>query len=258
MNILVCIKQTEHNTLRPDRSAVEAALRLKALTDSFIRVICIGKSNALSQVREAISLGCDEGVLVCSEHADRLDAAACAKLLSAVVSPLTESADKAKPETFDVIFTSCYAADADAIQTGLLLAGLLGIPHASFISEVCPEQINPSADEACVLLIKRQIEDRHQLLHIKTPCLISALPLLGKPIYATADGITRAYTADIKTVSDETLLPQFQVSCPEALLAIVRRRHFQKEARRKGTVLTVSTEEAVDAVLAKIREHHLL
>lgn len=256
MNILVCVKQTEHQTLYPERSAVEAALRLKAQTDSRIKVICIGTSDALSQVREAIAMGCDEGTLICAEHPDELDVAACAGLFFATI--LTQNRPKLKPKAFDVIYTSCGGADADTIPTGLLLAGLLHIPHASFISEVRPEQAELPFDGTPALIVKRQMEDRLQILRMKTPCLISALLLTDKPIYATVDGITKAYLADVKNISARDLVIQLHAPHLEALSIVRRRRHFQKEIHRKGTILTVSAEQAVEAILDKIRKHHLL
>lgn len=250
MNLIVCMKQTEYPTLRPDRSAVEAAIRLKRQTNAFIKIFYIGKSNAMTLIREALAMGCDEGALICTDHLAEPDAAACAQLLSAAINEYCKSSQK----TFDVIFTGCYAADADAIQMGLLLAGSLALPHASFVSDAAPERSN----EGSALIVKRQMEDRLQIFSLKPPCLISALPLPNKPIYPTADGISRAYASDISVWKARELALQLPVSRAEDRSVLQKVKHYKKELRKKGTVLTVSTEQGVEAILAKIREHHLL
>ena len=243
MNILVCMKQTEHTANKPDRSGIEAALRLKAQKEAHVKVIYIGKTSAMTLIREAIAMGCDSGALIECVPAETLDALTLAKLLMAAVSD----------EVYDIIYTGCYAADADAVQMGLLLAGLLHLPHASYVSHVWLEDRHPDS-----LYLKRQMEDRFQILRLSLPCLVSALPLPGKPIYSTVDGITKAYSSDINVISASKLLKRLHVEQYDALFKIKCCRHFVKDATKRGEILTVPADEAVEAIIEKIKSHHLL
>ena len=85
---------------------------------------------------------------------------------------------------FDLIFTSCYAVDADTIQTGFLLASYLNLPQAGYVDET-------SVSEDSGVIVKKDSSRIGTRCLTSHPCLISALLQPGKRIYMTADGVTR-------------------------------------------------------------------
>lgn len=227
----------------PDRSGVEAALRLKKQMGGTVTAVCLGDDGALSLLREAVAMGCDDALLIRSDAPSPLplnfrcsDPAFCASVLAEAIGTLH----------FDAIFAGCYAVDADAIQIGFLLAERLHLPEAGYAEEISPNEGDP-------LLVRRQFEDRTQLLKLPTPCLISALPQPGKRIYPTAEGVTRAYSMNI------SILPVGELKLSDEPIASARllRSHAKKE-RKRGTVLTVPTEEAVTAILNTMIKNHIL
>ena len=65
MKIIVCSKQIrQDNRIKPDRSGLEAALRLKKKTGAAVAFLCLGDASAITQIREAMAMGCDEGTLL--------------------------------------------------------------------------------------------------------------------------------------------------------------------------------------------------
>ena len=146
---------------------------------------------------------------------------------------------------FDLIFTSCYAVDADTIQTGFLLASYLNLPQAGYVGET-------SVSEDSGVIVKRQFEDRYQMLNLPTPCLISALLQPGKRIYMTADGVTRAYAMEIPVIPACEDLNAGEESFVTLLSSCL------KKERKRGTVLTVPTEEAISAVMDIMHKNHII
>ena len=84
MKIVVCIKQVpdtsevkldpKTNTLirdgvpsiinPDDKSGIEAALRIKEQVGGTVTVVCMGPPQADVAIREALAMGCDDGVLI--------------------------------------------------------------------------------------------------------------------------------------------------------------------------------------------------
>lgn len=240
MELIAIVRQTPAGAQStPDRAGVEAALRLKQAAGGTVTAVCCGTRSALPLLREALSMGCDGALLI--EEPDEpgrsrpLDPTVCASALAAVL----------KSFTVDAVIAGCYAVDADAIQIGFLLAAKLGLLSAGYAEEISPAVTDGGQG---AFLVKRQFEDRTQLLELPSPCLISALPQPGRRIYPTAEGITRAYSADIP------ILPIGEpAAAPVRLL-----RSYEKKARKRGTVLTCPTEEAVSAIMDTMIRNHIL
>jgi len=105
--------------------AVEEAVRLKEKgTVSEIVVVSVGSKDAQEQIRSAMALGADRGILV--ETADEIGALEVAKILKGVV-------DAEKPE---LILLGKQAIDDDSNQVGQMLGALLGAGQGTFASEV--------------------------------------------------------------------------------------------------------------------------
>src|SRR5919106_3678694 len=108
-----------------DEIAVEEAVRLKekGAATEIVAVSC-GPSACQEQIRTALAMGADRGILV--EHDGALEPLAVAKLLKALV-------DKEKP---DLVILGKQAIDDDCNQTGQMLAALADLPQATFASKV--------------------------------------------------------------------------------------------------------------------------
>ncbi len=106
-----------------DEIAIEEAVRLKeAGTAEEVVVVSVGASNCQEQIRTALALGADRGILV--ETEEDMQPLAIAKVLKAV-------ADKEQP---DLVILGKQAIDGDNSQTGPMLAALTGWSQATFAS----------------------------------------------------------------------------------------------------------------------------
>lgn len=238
MNIIAIIRQTSADSQpKQDLAAVEAALRYKRQSGGFVNCPLPRHRSRRSLVKR----GCCHGL-----RQRRSDPAPfCFTSIPEPTRYARLLAGTIQDMEFDLIFTSCYAVDADTIQTGFLLASYLNLPQAGYVGET-------SVSEDSGVIVKRQFEDRYQMLNLPTPCLISALLQPGKRIYMTADGVTRAYAMEIPVIPACEDLNAGEESFVTLLSSCL------KKERKRGTVLTVPTEEAISAVMDIMHKNHII
>lgn len=169
-----------------DEIAIEEAVRLKeAGTAEEVVVVSVGASNCQEQIRTALALGADRGILV--ETEEDMQPLAIAKVLKAV-------ADKEQP---DLIILGKQAIDGDNSQTGPMLAALTGWSQATFASEV--ELVNDGAK------VIREVDGGLETIAIKLPAIITTDLRLNEPRYASLPNIMKAKKKPIDTMTPEDL-----------------------------------------------------
>lgn len=176
----------------PDAYALEEALQLKEKHGGEVIALCLGPGRAAQTIREALAKGADRAIHIEEEHLTGLDTLSIASLLSAAV----------KTENPDLILTGLQSDDFGYGQTGVVMAEILGIPHATIIMQV--ESIDGS------IRVKRELEDGwFQYMTIPAPALLTIQSGINKLRYATLMGIKKAKTKEIKhlTKSDFAAAP---------------------------------------------------
>ena len=156
-----------------DEIAIEEAVRLKeAGKAEEVIVVSVGVSQCQEQLRTALALGADRGILV--ETAEALQPLGIAKALKAVI-------DKEAP---GLIITGKQAIDGDNSQTGQMLAALAGLAQATFASE-----IDLGEDSATVT---REIDGGLETITVKLPAIVTTDLRLNEPRYASLPNIMKA------------------------------------------------------------------
>ena len=169
-----------------DEIAIEEAVRLKeAGAAEEVVVVSVGASNCQEQIRTALALGADRGILV--ETEEDIQPLAIAKVLKAV-------ADKEQP---DLVILGKQAIDGDNSQTGPMLAALTGWSQATFASEV--ELVNDGAK------VIREVDGGLETIAIKLPAIITTDLRLNEPRYASLPNIMKAKKKPIDTMTPEDL-----------------------------------------------------
>ena len=214
MNIFVCLKQTPardsvirpaedekwidesdltYEMNEPDAFALEEGLRLKEKHGGEVVAVSAGPERAASAIREALAKGADRGILVEDDGFAHADTLATAKALAAALA--TESPD--------IILTGLQSDDAGFGQTGVVLAELLNLPHATIIMEV-----NVSDDG---IQVKRELEAGwFQNIEMPLPALLTIQSGINKLRYATLMGIKKAKRKplDRYTAQDLSVVPE--------------------------------------------------
>ena len=167
----------------PDAYALEEALQLKEKNGGEVVVVCAGPERVTSTLREALAKGADRAIHIEADDLGERDTLGVAQML----------ADAVKAEAPDLILTGLQSDDLGLGQTGVVLAELLGIPHATIIMQV---EVTGSG-----LKVKRELEDGwFQHVEMPLPALLTIQSGGNKLRYATLMGIKKAKTKETKTV----------------------------------------------------------
>ena len=169
-----------------DEIAIEEAVRLKeAGKVEEVVVVSVGASNCQEQIRTALALGADRGILVESDV--EMQPLAIAKCLKAVV-------DNEAP---GLVITGKQAIDGDNSQTGQMLAALAGLGQATFASEV------ELGDDT--VTVTREVDGGLETIAVKLPAIITTDLRLNEPRYASLPNIMKAKKKPIDITTPEDL-----------------------------------------------------
>jgi len=169
-----------------DENAVEAAVQLQeAKTATEVVVVSIGSKIAQEQIRTALAMGGDRGILVETEA--EMQPLAVAKILKAIV-------DKEQPQ---LVLLGKQAIDDDSNQTGQMLAALLGWGQTTFISK-----LNVTGGRA---EITREIDGGLESLSVKLPAVITVDLRLNEPRYVKLPNIMKAKKKPLEVMTPEQL-----------------------------------------------------
>ncbi len=165
--------------------AVEEAVRLKEKgVATEIIVVSMGDKACQEQIRTALALGADRGILV--ETDAELQPLAIAKLLKAIV-------DKESPS---LVILGKQAIDGDNNQTGQMLAALAGMAQGTFASEVVVDggKVN----------VTREVDGGLQTIALNLPAVVTTDLRLNEPRYASLPNIMKAKKKplDVTTPAD--------------------------------------------------------
>ena len=176
MNIVVCLKVTpkieqikfdeqkktivmegvENEINDADKNALEAALKLKDATGGKVVVLSMGPPSFEPFLKLAVAMGADDAVLLSDRVFGGADTYATSRVLAAGI-------EKLKP--FDVVLCGEASSDGSTEQVPPSIAGWLGIPHVSYVSE-----IGMAGDR---VRAKREVTDGHEVVEVKPPLLAS-------------------------------------------------------------------------------------
>lgn len=181
-----------NQTNESDGYALEEALRLKEAKGEGEVIVCtLGKTSAKTVIKDALARGADRGIHIMVEDENKLSPFQIAKAI----------ADAIKDENADLIFGGLQSDDASYGQTGVILAELLGIPHATIVIELDRESCNGS------IRIKRELESGwYQWFEYQLPALMTIQSGISQIRYASLKGIMAAKKKEIKEITPDSAI----------------------------------------------------
>ncbi len=165
-----------------DEIGVEEALRLKEKHGGEVVVLSIGTSDSVQQLRSAMAMGADRGILVKNEG--DMDSATVAKIIQKV----------AEDEQPDMIMMGKQAIDGDSNQAAQMLAEYLGWPQATYAFKVEVEGTDAT--------VVREADGGMETVKVGLPAVITTDLRLNEPRYASLPGIMKAKR---KPLAEKTL-----------------------------------------------------
>ena len=172
----------------PDAYALEAGLQLKEKEGGEVVVVCAGPDGASQTIREALAKGADRAIHIENSGGNAVDPLSLARVMA-------QALDGEKP---DVVLTGLQSDDFGYGQTGVILAEVMGLPHATIIMHI----------EAAggKIKVKRELEDGwFQHVEMPLPALLTIQSGATKLRYATLMGIKKAKTKEVKKVASAGL-----------------------------------------------------
>jgi electron transfer flavoprotein beta subunit len=207
VNIIVCIKQVPAKDAplaiagnwikeadigfemnEPDSYALEEALRLKEKHGGEVVALSMGPDRVKQTIKEALAKGADRGIHIADDQFAERDPLGSAKALAAAI----------QKERADLVLTGLQSDDRGFGQTGVLLAALLDLPHATIIMQI---EVQDGK-----MKLKRELEAGwFQWMECPLPAVLTIQSGINKVRYATLKGIMAAKKKEIATIARESL-----------------------------------------------------
>lgn len=261
MKIVVCIKQVpdttdvkinkETNTLIRDGVksvinpydvyAIEEGLRLKEEYGGSVSVISMGPPQVSESLKEAVSLGVDEVLLLSDRAFAGADTLATSYVLAKAIEKLGD---------VDVILCGKQAIDGDTAQVGPGIAEHLAMPHSTYVKSI--EEVTDNS-----IQIRRMIEGGYEEIEMTLPVLLTVVKEINTPRMPSIRGILRSRELEVPvwTVNDldvdDTKIGL--KGSPTQVVTIAT-----PDTGTKAEIFTGKVEEQVQNLFAALREQKIV
>lgn len=209
MNIVVCVKQVpgtnevkmnkETNTIvregveaiiNPfDEYAIEEAVRIREKVGGTVTVLSMGIPKVADLLRETVSVGVDNAVLLSDRAFAGADTLATAYALSMGIKKIGD---------YDLVICGKQATDGDTAQVGPSLAEKLGVPHTTYVRKI--EEIKEG-----YIRCQRMTEDGYEVIEMPLPAVITVVKEINEPRLPSIKGKLRAKKTEVTVYSADDL-----------------------------------------------------
>jgi electron transfer flavoprotein beta subunit len=172
-----------------DEYAMEEALKLREAKGGTVRVVSVGKDEAVAVLRKCLAMGADEAFLVKDDSPETYDGLRTARIIARAV--------ERKFAGTDLLLFGKQSVGADNSQVPAMVAELLGLPQATVVTKLEVEGTSATA--------LREIEGGVEKVALALPAVVTAQKGLNEPRYETLKGIMAAKKKDIPVIKLEEL-----------------------------------------------------
>lgn len=256
MKIVVCIKQVpdtadirinpETNTLMRegvpsiinpfDLNALEAGIRIREQTGGRVTVLTMGPPQAEAALREALSMGADEAVLLSDRAFAGSDTWATSYTLAKAIGTIGA----------DIIFCGKQAIDGDTAQVGPETAEFMGIPHIAYVRKI--EEVTDHS-----IKVQRLMDEGYDVVESSVPVLLTVVKELNEPRMPSLKGKIAAKKAEIKK------LGMADINADERNIGLKGsptqvKNIFAPEIKAERKMIEGTPEEQADALIEELRK----
>jgi len=268
LRIIVCIKQVpdtaeikidpETNTLRRegvpsiinpfDLHAIEAGLRIRDSLGGKVTVLSMGPPQAESALREAISMGADEAVLLTDRVFAGADTWATSYTLAKAIKKLGA----------DIIFCGKQAIDGDTAQVGPETAEFLNIPHIAYVRKI--EEVNPVRKAGLSngvkdknIRVQRLMDEGYDVVESSIPVLLTVVKEINEPRMPSLKGKMAAKKAEIKKMGHADIeAEEDRIGLKGSPTQV--KNIFAPKIKSERIILQGTPEEQVDNLMKELRK----
>ena len=261
MNIVVCLKQVPgtaevkidpqtntlirqgiENIINPfDTYALEEGVRLKEQHGGRVTVISMGPPQAEEVLKEAISRGADEAILLSDPAFAGADTLATAYTLSRAINRL---------EQYDIIICGRQTLDGDTGQVGPELAEMLEIPFIAYVSKI--EEISSG-----YMRVQRMIEEGYEVIESPLPAVITVVKAINVPRLPSLRGIMKSKSAVIPAWTvKEVGVNQSKVGLAGSATRVIQ--VFFPQRVRRSEIFQGDLESQAECLIGKLKDAGLV
>ncbi len=257
MHFVVCIKQVpdtndvkidpKTNTLMRDgvasiinpfdMYAIEEAIRLKEKYGGKVTALTMGPPQAEAALREAISLGVDEAILVSDRAFAGSDTYATSYTLAMALRKIGDAT---------LILCGKQASDGDTAQVGPGMATHLNMAQITYVRKI--EELDENH-----IVAERLLESGYEVIESELPCLLTVVKEINEPRLPSLKGKMAARKAQITTwtASDIDADPEMLGldGSPTKVVKI-----FTPERHAEGEILEGEPGEVVEQLVEKLKD----
>ena len=228
-----------------DLYAIEAGIQIKEEFGGKVTVCTMGPPSATKAIKEAIAMGCDEGILISDRKFAGADTWATSYTLSEAIKHIGE---------YDLVLAGERATDGDTGQVGPGIAAWLDIPLATYVSKI--DAISKKS-----ITVERLVEEGYQILQLPLPALLTVVKELNNPRLPTLRGKKKARVSEVPMLSAGDLtLEESYIGLKGSPTKVVK-IGYPKVTRGGRIVKAVGEEgvnEAVEELVKFLEEKELI
>ena len=240
-----------------DLYAIESGIQLKEKYGGKITVITMGPPSAEKALREAIAMGCDDGVLLSGREFAGSDTWATSYAISTAIEEMD----------YDLILAGERATDGDTGQVGPGIASWLDLTLSTYTSEIVDvnlieyEEVDYTTTETSSIVVERMVEEGYEKLELPLPALLTVVKEISFPRLPTLRGKQRSRKVDIPQWNLENLdMDEDYLGLQGSPTRVVNIDH--PKVTRGGTVVDVredgNIEEAVSQLIDYLKSEELV
>ncbi len=226
-----------------DLNALEMAVEIKESIGAKVTAVTMGPPSAEEVLREAISRGADEGILLSDRFFGGSDVKATARTLAAGINYIGDVA---------LIIGGLQTVDGDTGQVIPEIAGYLNLPHASSITKL----VDVSEKG---ITIETDLWDSTYVKKAKYPVVLAVTKEVNSPRMASFSSKMKAKKAEITTLKLEDLkeLTAEDVGF-KGSSTFVKKIVVPKATNRQGIKLKEEPQIAANKIMSILKDKKLL
>lgn len=217
-----------------DEYALEEALKLQEEHGGEVAILTLGRENAEKIMRKGLAMGANRGILIRDEQGS----------LSSPFAIASALAEAIKGEDFDLILAGTQSDDLSYAQTGVMLAELLGLPHATIVME-----IEADAEQKSVKALREMESGWFQWVQMPLPAVLTIQAGISQVRYPSLKGIMQAKKKEVRRVELDELSVDW-----ESIPSVEILRLYFPEATQKAEILEGDTDTVASTLIERLRK----
>lgn len=220
-----------------DLYAIEVGIQLKEEHGGKVTVITMGPPAASKALKEAIAMGCDDGILITDRKFAGSDTWATAYVLAESIKKIGD---------YDLIIAGERATDGDTGQVGPNIAAYLDIALGTYVSKI--EEVDKGK-----IIVERLLEEGYEKLELPLPSLLTVVKEISYPRLPTLRGKQRAKKTELPVLTVKDMnIDEEKLGLKGSPTRVIKIE--VPKVTRGGTIVSAKDDDQLEEAVDKLIE----